>query len=175
MRKQAAAAKATSAGDAIKSVDEIRVLNRISRRSADGLEYEPDQRHVEILIAELGLENAKPVGTHWDAHSSNVVAAALGSSGGFSAAGANQGETDERNLGQVCRETIAYVESLMIVDTTVEPRSADGVSAIAPYGLPLGVAESNRFRSMAARCNYLAVDRADIPCDEMLAGNQKTW
>ena len=37
---------------------EIRVLNRILRWESSGLIYEPDQRHAEIIIWELGLENA---------------------------------------------------------------------------------------------------------------------
>ena len=39
---------------------EIRVLNRTIRWTAAGIEYEPDQRHAEIIIKEMGLENAKP-------------------------------------------------------------------------------------------------------------------
>ena len=42
---------------------EIRVLNRILRWTKEGIVYEPDQRHAEIVVRELGLENAKPVST----------------------------------------------------------------------------------------------------------------
>ena len=42
---------------------EIRVLNRVIRWEDDGLAYEPDQRHAEIVIKDLGLEEAKPVST----------------------------------------------------------------------------------------------------------------
>ena len=38
---------------------EIRVLNKIIRWTAVGIEYEPDQRHAEI-IKEMGVEGAKP-------------------------------------------------------------------------------------------------------------------
>ena len=39
---------------------EIRVLNRTIRWTAAGIEYEPDQMHAEIIIEEMGMENAKP-------------------------------------------------------------------------------------------------------------------
>ena len=42
---------------------EVRILNRIIRWTKDGLEYEPDQRHAEIAIRELGLEGSKAVST----------------------------------------------------------------------------------------------------------------
>jgi hypothetical protein len=39
---------------------EIRILNRVARWTKSGLEYEADQRHGEILVQELGLQNATP-------------------------------------------------------------------------------------------------------------------
>ena len=42
---------------------EVRILNRVIRWTEDGLEYEPDQRHSEIAIRELGLEGARAVAT----------------------------------------------------------------------------------------------------------------
>ena len=42
---------------------EIRVLNRVLRWMDDGLEYEPDQRHAELIIRDLGMDGAKPVST----------------------------------------------------------------------------------------------------------------
>ncbi len=36
--------------------DELRVLNRVVRRTADGHEREADQRHAELLIAGVGLQ-----------------------------------------------------------------------------------------------------------------------
>ena len=40
---------------------EVRVLNRVLRWEPSGLVYEPDQRHAEVIIRELGLENAGSV------------------------------------------------------------------------------------------------------------------
>ena len=42
---------------------EVRVLNRVIQWTKDGITYEPDQRHAELIVADLGLENAKPVTT----------------------------------------------------------------------------------------------------------------
>ena len=40
---------------------EGRVLNRIVRATEGGWEYEADQRHVDITLADLGLAEANPV------------------------------------------------------------------------------------------------------------------
>ena len=36
--------------------DELRILNRIARRTADGYEWEADQRHAEMIVASAGLD-----------------------------------------------------------------------------------------------------------------------
>ena len=41
----------------------VRVLNRIVTWTSEGLVYEPDQRHAEIIVRDLGLRGAKPVCT----------------------------------------------------------------------------------------------------------------
>ena len=40
---------------------EIRILNMTIRWTLAGIEYEPDQRHAEIIIKEMGVEGAKPL------------------------------------------------------------------------------------------------------------------
>ena len=42
---------------------EARILNRVVRWTAEGLEYEADPRQVEHLLEDLHLEGAKPLGT----------------------------------------------------------------------------------------------------------------
>ena len=44
-------------------VKEARILNRIVKATDDGWEYECDQRHVEIILEQLELQDAKPLGT----------------------------------------------------------------------------------------------------------------
>ena len=42
---------------------EIRVLNRTLRWRLDGIQYEPDQRHVEMIVQAVGVSSAKSVST----------------------------------------------------------------------------------------------------------------
>ena len=88
-------------------VEEIRVLNRTIRWTNDGLEYEPDCRHAEMVIRHLGVENCKPVTTP----------------------GCTEAEYDETSRGEY---------------------------------EPLRGAEATEYRTLAARLNYLALDRMDI-------------
>ena len=47
------------------------MLNRVIRWTEDGWEMEPDQRHVDIVVKELGLSEARPVSTPGE--STNVI------------------------------------------------------------------------------------------------------
>jgi len=42
---------------------ELIILNRIIRWDDDGIRYEPDPRHAEMIITQLNLRGARPVGT----------------------------------------------------------------------------------------------------------------
>ena len=53
-------------GRADSDSSEGKVLNRVIRVTDDGWEYEPDQRHADIIISELGLQDAKPSATLGD-------------------------------------------------------------------------------------------------------------
>ena len=44
-------------------VGEARILNRIVRATRDDWEHECDQRHSEIILGQLELKDAKPLGT----------------------------------------------------------------------------------------------------------------
>ena len=50
-------------GPGVKDGKELKVLNRIVRWCPEGLEYEADPRQAERIVADLGLHNAKTVGT----------------------------------------------------------------------------------------------------------------
>ena len=50
-------------GTGVGEVREARVLNRILRITEPGWEYEPDQRHAEMIVEQLGLKDAEPVET----------------------------------------------------------------------------------------------------------------
>ena len=83
---------------------EGRVLNRVVRWTPDGWEVEPDQRHADLIVQEMGMLEAKPVST--------------------------PGETESRRDDQEAQ--------------------------------PLNEKMTSRFRSIAARANYLAADRTDL-------------
>ncbi len=99
-------------------------MNRIIRATKDGWEYEPDQRHAEIIVDSLGLKEAKAVETpteelkKWE---------------------------DEENEKELSEE------------------------------------KQTKFRSIAARCNYLAADRPDLMyavkevCREMAKPTVGAW
>ena len=86
---------------------EVRVLNRLLRWSAKGVEYEPDQRHADLVIEQAEIANYKPVATP-------------------------------------CCTDAEYDET----------KRADSRA--------LGGAEATLYRAIAARINYLALDRVDI-------------
>ena len=86
-------------------VKEERVLNRVIRVTPEGWEYEPDQRHAELLVSALDLKQAKAVQTPWE-------------------------------------EDRPWKE--------------------AEEDMPLQEEEVRKYRSLAARANYLALDRCDI-------------
>ena len=46
-----------------KDIKELKILNRILRVTRDGLAYEADPRHVELLARALGLEASRSVAT----------------------------------------------------------------------------------------------------------------
>ena len=81
------------------------ILNRVIRVDHEGWHYEADQRHAEIIVSALGLENAKAVVT--------------------------PGE-DEKPWEHEENQTA------------------------------LTLAEASTYRALVARCNYLAMDRADL-------------
>ena len=55
--------KTTIVGDSPEEQKEGRVLNRIVRITEHGWEYEPDQRHADMIIEAMGLQNSKGVST----------------------------------------------------------------------------------------------------------------
>ena len=84
----------------------IRVLNRVLSWTPEGIQYEADQRHADIVVEQLGLGNAKGVST---------------------------------------------------------PGSKDDVGkALHDPGLPLQAQDAIEYRALAARLNYLALDRPDL-------------
>ena len=55
--------KTTILGDGEKEVRQARVLNRLLKLTADGWEYEADQRHKEILLKNMSMEQCRVCAT----------------------------------------------------------------------------------------------------------------
>ena len=97
--------KTSVIGTGVGEVREARVLNRILRITELGWGYEPDQRHAEMIVEQLGLKDVKPIETPTEEEKKW------------------EKEEDEKEL-----------------DTD----------------------KQRHFRSIAARCNYIAADRPDL-------------
>ena len=57
--------KSKTIGHDVGDRTEVKILNRVISVTQQGFRYEPDLRHVELVVSELGLENAKSVSTLW--------------------------------------------------------------------------------------------------------------
>ena len=64
-----------SGGTIDKRVQDGRVLNRVVRWTPEGWETEPDQRDVDLIIKDLGLQDARPVSTPGEPESKDDEAA----------------------------------------------------------------------------------------------------
>ena len=60
-----------ASGESDKEVQERRVVNTSVRWTNDGWEIEPDERHADIIVHELGLDESKPVATPGEVESRN--------------------------------------------------------------------------------------------------------
>ena len=92
---------------------ELKILGRIMRWTDHGFEYEPDQRHAEMIVKELGLCSARVVAT--------------------------PGTKDERQHDLVDAVEDEYDKELEM----------DRIAA-------------TKYRGLAARLNFLAMDRSDL-------------
>ena len=113
--------KVQNLGEGKDCVDEVRILKQIFRYTESGIELEADPRHAELVIKELGLENAK---------ASRVPG----------------NKTTDENLEAQDRDSW-WQPKVSEADTEAETLDAES---------------ARRYRAVAARLNYLAVDRPDI-------------
>ena len=51
--------KTNNIGPDAKDEKDLKILNRIIRYTKEGIELEADLRHAELIVSQLGLENAK--------------------------------------------------------------------------------------------------------------------
>ena len=131
---------------------QVRILNRVLTWKEDGIDYEADQRHAEIIIEELGLKDAKPLatpGTRDDA--------------------ARAGPPNTSTIAHTVTYYDKALQQYRDVTTTSEETQATGTADdFAAEEGPcdaeelLEATEARTFRALAARLNYLAQDRPDL-------------
>ena len=118
---------------------QARILNRIITWEDDGMHYEADQRHAEIIIDELGLKGAKSLatpGTREDAAKASPPA---------SGKATKIDTTYDELLDRYTHSTHSYDEN----GNDQEDEA-------------LGAQDAKAFRGLAARLNYLGQDRPDL-------------
>ena len=126
---------------------QLRVLNRVLTWNDDGISYEPDQRHAEIIIETMQV--AKAVTTP-------------GSRDDAAAAGPPNVTTTKTTPIPPGKQDFHSHDldydrhNDYTVNVCVEAKAEDGCDP------PLGTGEASRYRALAARANYLAQDRPDI-------------
>ena len=115
------------------SEQEGRILGRIVRYEPWGIQYEPDPVHAEIIARELGLESAKPVVT--------PLADVAQTGGAVDLAARRRAVGSQRDL----------------------PLNFPTEEMLPGPDSPLLEGEQlKRYQSVAARLNYLALDRPDM-------------
>ncbi len=132
---------------------QVRILNRVISWGPDGISYEADQRHAEIIISELGLEGAKPLSTPGSREdAAKAGPPTLSRTSTATATTCHQGD------GKHAVTTLKF-----------EGGFDDAEAAWERHGAAQGAAEellspseARAFRGLAARLNYLAQDRPDV-------------
>ena len=138
---------------------QIRVLNRIISWEADGITYEADQRHAEIIIKAMGVEKAVVTpGTREDATKSGPPTTTTLITQNF--AQEEPRFPPSGSVGSHC-----HSRDRRLSDAGTEQgacRSGGDIDEKTDGHEKLENEEATKFRAMAARANYLAMDRPDV-------------
>ncbi len=135
--------KVETLGDGLECAREVRILNKVVRYTDAGVELEADPRHAEIVVKELGLENAKAVRVP----------------------GAKEARSRSKDKGQEEDDEIMLLDEEDGQETVLStdvPEEDGQDSNEDEEDRDLGPDEASRYRALAARLNYLAPDRIDI-------------
>ena len=133
-------------GDGPECVKEVKILNKIVRYTTTGVELEADPRHAEMVINDLGLKGAK----------------------GSTIPGSKAVRVHENMKARVDVAMIVDEEDYTndeVLDMITEGEDLDSGDESAPEeegDEELEGEEATRYRAIAARLNYLAVDRVDL-------------
>ena len=130
--------------------EEISLLGRTLRWTSKGIEYAADEKHTKIIVESLGLENARTVATP----GSNEEKAGVSSSN--RSVGLNQGTHLPQRIGGNWQQHQQQAwDDYPDECTSCEHPGGDDDVLMDP-------AEATRFRGIAARLNYFALDRPDL-------------
>ena len=136
---------------------QVRILNRVISWTDDGIQYEADQRHAEVVIRQLGLEGAKPVSTPGSRDDAGKLSAPA------TAATTTTTTTSQHHNDDAAATTTSTTTSRRNIDdgagtttTTTTPRRDNDDEVL------LAGEEATLYRAIVARLNYLAQDRPDL-------------
>ena len=128
---------------------EIVVLNRRLKWTRAGIRYDADEKHDKVIIRELGLENGKPVTTPATKDQGSKQEQSIrGSKAGGARKRMQGGKEDETWEARADEDDEAWQEA---GDTKGDEEGGETEEE-----------RTRRYRSIAARINYLALDRADL-------------
>ena len=113
---------------------ELRIFNRVIVWNHDGIYYEADQRHADLIIKELGLEDAKPVNTPGTKEIKIECNKARNKSDNCKTANNNKNDDNDNHRSDTKDEDMGR--------------------------LPPNI--MTQYRALAARLNFLALDRPDL-------------
>ena len=146
--------------------NEMRILNKVVRATASGIELEADPRHAEIVIKELQLESSKPSlvpGSKEEVKKSATQTAQTSA------------KPSRHSIARMAVEEEVSEECIARMAASIESarRSApddqwhdSAATEVEPepdeIEEELDAASARLYRSVAARLNYLSPDRADI-------------
>ena len=144
--------KVEELGRSEESKKEVKILNKIVRYTGDGIEFEADPRHAEMVVKDLGMENAKTSRVP-GVKPPKTQAKERGHE-------QNDGEEIEKELEVIIEEEDEAEQDLIRdIQEIYYAHEADDQEDEDPLMEP---ADATRYRAVAARLNYLAVDRVDI-------------
>ena len=150
---------------------QLRILNRVISWSDEGIQYEADQRHAEIIIQELGLSDARPLatpGTREDAGRAGPPTLTTTTTATATTAYNHEAKRDVTTISSTAADDSIeanwerHGEEVDSAAKRYEQKGKRYEQKVDSSEALLGSTEARMFRGLAARLNYLAQDRPDL-------------
>ena len=154
---------------------EVRILNRVARWTSEGIEFEADPRHAEIIISQLGLRDAKGVSTPGVRTAQGEDKTDERKAEEQEEDEGNQEDKKKRKAEERRRRWKDKRREEEDRKERPEGKSAEGVKDSSQAKDPAGLKDRGKtedaemspedatlFRSVVARANFLALDRPDL-------------